>query len=170
MFDVLNRIRRNGILSEALPELEPPDVAVEKLQRQLQAVFGRALRIRHVDAGSCNGCELEIHALSNPYYNLEGSGMAFVASPRHADVLLVTGPVSVNMEDALKRTYAAMPEPKWVMAVGDCSACGGVFGESYATRGPISAVIPVDSVVSGCPPTPLALLRGLLQITRQRRP
>ncbi|MGA0585640.1 NADH-quinone oxidoreductase subunit B family protein [Dyella sp. KRB-257] len=170
MFDILNRIRRNGILSEPLPKLEPPDAVVEKLQRQLQGVFGRALRIRHVDAGSCNGCELEIHALSNPYYNLEGSGMAFVASPRHADVLLVTGPVSVNMEDALKRTYAAMPEPKWVMAVGDCGACGGVFGESYATRGPISAVIPVDIVVSGCPPTPLALLRGLLQITRQRRP
>ena len=168
MFDILNRIRRNGILSEALPELEPPDAAVEKLQRQLQGVFGRALRIRHVDAGSCNGCELEIHALSNPYYNLEGSGMAFVASPRHADVLLVTGPVSVNMEDALRRTYAAMPEPKWVMAVGDCGACGGVFGESYATRGPISAVIPVDIVVNGCPPTPQALLRGLLQITRQR--
>ncbi len=112
MFDILNRIRRSGILTEALPELQPPDAAVEKLQRQLQGVFGRALRIRHVDAGSCNGCELEIHALSNPYYNLEGSGMAFVASPRHADVLLVTGPVSVNMEDALRRTYAAMPEPK----------------------------------------------------------
>ncbi len=170
MFDILNRIRRSGILTEAPPELQPPDAAVEKLQRQLQGVFGRALRIRHVDAGSCNGCELEIHALSNPYYNLEGSGMAFVASPRHADVLLVTGPVSVNMEDALRRTYAAMPEPKWVMAVGDCGACGGVFGESYATRGPISAVIPVDIVVNGCPPTPLALLRGLLQITRQRRP
>ncbi len=170
MFDILNRIRRSGILTEALPELQPPDAAVEKLQRQLQGVFGRALRIRHVDAGSCNGCELEIHALSNPYYNLEGSGMAFVASPRHADVLLVTGPVSVNMEDALRRTYAAMPEPKWVMAVGECGACGGVFGESYATRGPISAVIPVDIVVNGCPPTPLALLRGLLQITRQRRP
>ncbi len=168
MFDILNRIRRSGILSETLPELEPPDAAVENLQRQLQAVFGRALRIRHVDAGSCNGCELEIHALSNPYYNLEGSGMAFVASPRHADVLLVTGPVAVNMEDALRRTYAAMPEPKWVMAVGDCGACGGVFGESYATRGAISTVIPVDSLVPGCPPTPLALLRGLLQITRQR--
>ncbi len=170
MFDILNRIRRNGILSESLPELEQPDAAVEKLQRQLQAVFGRALRIRHVDAGSCNGCELEIHALSNPYYNLEGSGMAFVASPRHADVLLVTGPVAVNMEDALRRTYDAMPEPKWVMAVGDCGACGGVFGESYATRGPISAVLPVDIVVSGCPPTPLALLRGLLQITRRSQP
>ena len=170
MFDILNRIRRNGILSESLPELEQPDAAVEKLQRQLQAVFGRALRIRHADAGSCNGCELEIHALSNPYYNLEGSGMAFVASPRHADVLLVTGPVAVNMEDALRRTYDAMPEPKWVMAVGDCGACGGVFGESYATRGPISAVLPVDIVVSGCPPTPLALLRGLLQITRRSQP
>ncbi len=168
MFDILTRIRRTGILSEALPRSEAPEAPLEKLQRNLQAVFGRALRIRHVDAGSCNGCELEIHALSNPYYNLEGSGIAFVASPRHADVLLVTGPVSVNMEQALRRTYEAMPDPKWVMAVGDCGACGGVFGANYATRGPISAVIPVDAVVNGCPPTPQALLQGLLQITRER--
>ncbi len=169
MFDILTRIRRTGILSEAPPPSEAPETPLEKLQRNLQSVFGRALRIRHVDAGSCNGCELEIHALSNPYYNLEGSGIAFVASPRHADVLLVTGPVSVNMEDALRRTYEAMPDPKWVMAVGDCGACGGVFGVNYATRGPVSAIIPVDAVVSGCPPTPLALLRGLRQIIQQRR-
>lgn len=129
-------------------------------------MFGRALCIRHVDAGSCNGCELEIHALSNPYYNLEGVGIRFVASPRHADLLLVTGPVSVNMEEALKRTYEAIPEPKWVLAVGDCGACGGIFGANYATRGPISNVIPVHAVVKGCPPSPLTILRAVLHITR----
>lgn len=170
MFDILARIRRTGLLTEALPALDSPDPALTELQQHLHAVFGRALRIRHVDAGSCNGCELEIHALSNPYYNLEGTGIAFVASPRHADVLLVTGPVSVNMEAALKLTYDAIPDPKWVVAVGDCGDCGGVFGVSYATRGPISALIPVDMVVRGCPPTPLALLQGLLQITQAHRP
>ena len=152
MFDILTRIRRIGILSEAPQALDAPDAALTELQGKLQAVFGRALRIRHVDAGSCNGCELEIHALSNPYYNLEGAGLAFVASPRHADVLLVTGPVSVNMEEALQRTYAAMPEPRWVLAIGDCGACGGVFSANYATRRLIRDVIPVDAVVSGCPP------------------
>ncbi|MDE2155458.1 MAG: formate hydrogenlyase [Xanthomonadaceae bacterium] len=170
MFTILARIRRTGILSEPLPTSTVRDAPLEKLQRDLQSVFGRALRIRHVDAGSCNGCELEIHALSNPYYNLEGSGIAFVASPRHADVLLVTGPVSVNMEEALRRTYEAMPDPKWVLAVGDCSVCTGVFGVNYATRGRVADVIPVDAVVNGCPPTPLALLRGLLQITGHARP
>ncbi|MFC5435113.1 NADH-quinone oxidoreductase subunit B family protein [Rhodanobacter umsongensis] len=169
MFDILTRIRRTGILSEATPRSEASELPLDKVRRNLTSVFGRALRIRHVDTGSCNGCELEIQALSNPYYNLEGSGIAFVASPRHADVLLVTGPVSVNMEEALRRTYEAMPDPKWVMAVGDCAACGGVFGASYATRGSVSAVIPVDIVINGCPPTPLALLQGLLQITQQRR-
>ncbi|MEO6800031.1 MAG: formate hydrogenlyase [Rhodanobacter sp.] len=168
MFDILNTIRRNGLLDKGQPEPDPIKAPLDKLQRQLQSVFGRALRIRHVDTGSCNGCELEIHALSNPYYNLEGHGIAFVASPRHADVLMVTGPVSVNMEEALKRTHAAMPEPKWVLAVGDCGVCGGVFGTSYATRGSVSAVIPVDAVVNGCPPTPLAIMQGLLQITAKR--
>lgn len=168
MFDILTTIRRNGLLDKGQPEPDPIKPPLDKLQRQLQSVFGRALRIRHVDAGSCNGCELEIHALSNPYYNLEGYGIAFVASPRHADVLLVTGPVSVNMEEALKRTHAAMPEPKWVLAVGDCGTCGGVFGTSYATRGPVSAVIPVDGVVNGCPPSPLAIMQGLMQITSKR--
>lgn len=166
MFDILSRIRRVGRLSEALPAPDASETEPTAIQRELQAVFGRALCIRHVDAGSCNGCELEIHALSNPYYNLEGAGIRFVASPRHADLLLVTGPVSVNMEEALKRTYEAMPEPKWVLAVGDCGACGGIFGANYATRGPISDVIPVNAVVNGCPPTPLAILRGLLQVTR----
>ena len=170
MFDILARIWRTGIPSEALPMLDTPDSAVDKLQQNLQSVFGRALRIRHVDTGSCNGCELEIHALGNPYYNLEGAGIAFVPSPRHADVLLVTGPMAVNMEEALKRTYEAMPDPKRVLAVGDCATCGGVFGVSYATRGRISAVIPVDAVVNGCPPAPVAILRGLLQITQHPRP
>ncbi len=168
MFDILSTIRRTGLLDKSLPEPKGTQAPQDELQRQLQTVFGRALRIRHVDAGSCNGCELEIHALSNPYYNLEGRGIAFVASPRHADVLLVTGPVSVNMEEALKRTHAAMADPKWVIAVGDCGACGGVFGTGYASRGPVSAVIPVDAVVNGCPPTPLAIMQGLLQITAKR--
>lgn len=165
MFDILSRIRRVGSLSEPLPSPDT-DTELTAIQRELHAVFGRALCIRHVDAGSCNGCELEIHALSNPYYNLEGAGFRFVASPRHADLLLVTGPVSVNMEDALRQTYEAMPEPKWVLAVGDCGACGGIFNTNYAVRGPISDVIPVDAVVNGCPPSPLAILRGLVHITR----
>ena len=170
MFDILARIRRTGLLTEARPVPGAPEKELADLQRKLQAVFGRALRIRHVDAGSCNGCELEIHALGNPYYNLEGAGIAFVASPRHADVLLVTGPVSTNMEEALRQTYEAMPEPRWVLAIGDCAACGGIFRVSYASRGRIGDVIPVDAVVNGCPPTPLDLLRGLLQITRSARP
>jgi Ni,Fe-hydrogenase III small subunit len=166
MLDVLKRIVRTGLLSEPLPA--PDDSGVERgqLHSSLLAVLGRALCIRHVDAGSCNGCELEIHALNNPYYNLEGAGIRFVASPRHADLLLVTGPVSVNMEEALRRTYAATPEPKLVVAVGDCGACGGLFGESYASRGGVSKVIPVDVTVPGCPPNPLAILRGILAATR----
>ncbi|MCW8807443.1 MAG: NADH-quinone oxidoreductase subunit B family protein [Rhodanobacter sp.] len=167
MFELLRRIRRTGILDRPLPASDSTDPAMSGLQENLHAVFGRALRIRHVDAGSCNGCELEIHALSNPYYNLEGHGISFVASPRHADVLLVTGPVSVNMEEALKRTWEAMPEPKWVLAIGDCGACGGIFGNNYATRGPVSDVLPVHAVVSGCPPSPQRILHGLLQLTRQ---
>ncbi|HEX3122798.1 MAG TPA: formate hydrogenlyase [Rhodanobacteraceae bacterium] len=137
-------------------------VEAEKIQRDVLATLGRALAIRHVDAGSCNGCELEIHALENPYYNLQGAGIKFVASPRHADLLLVTGPVSRHMVEALKRTYAATPDPKRVVAVGDCGACGGIFGESYASAGAVANVIPVDVVVPGCPPTPTALLQGIL--------
>ncbi|MGA9332674.1 MAG: formate hydrogenlyase [Rudaea sp.] len=166
MFSILSRIRRLGRLSEPLPAPEASATEPTAIQRELYSVFGRALCIRHVDAGSCNGCELELHALSNPYYNLEGAGIRFVASPRHADLLLVTGPVSVNMEEALKQTYAAMPEPKWVLAVGDCAACGGIFGSTYATRGPISNVIPVNTVINGCPPSPLEILRGVLHLTR----
>ena len=138
------------------------------LHADIHRIFGRALCIRHVDAGSCNGCELEIHALNNPYYNLEGLGIKFVASPRHADALLVTGPVSRHMVEALQRTYAATPEPKLVIAVGDCGACGGIFGENYASLGRIANVIPVDVVVPGCPPTPTALLQGILTAVRQK--
>jgi len=118
--------------------------------------------VRHVDAGSCNGCELEIHALSNPYYNIEGLGLKFVASPRHADLLLVTGPVSRHMEIALRRTYDAVPAPKLVVAVGDCGCNGGIFGCGYASLGPVSAVLPVDVAVPGCPPSPLRILQGIV--------
>src|SRR5512146_2553027 len=140
MFDVLSRMIRTGILTDPTPAPSASSGATEEMQSELLRIIGRALCIRHIDAGSCNGCELEIHALNNPYYNLEGTGIKFVASPRHADLLLVTGPVSKHMESALKRVYDAMPEPKWVLAVGDCGACGGIFGASYATRGPISDV------------------------------
>jgi Ni,Fe-hydrogenase III small subunit len=145
--------------SESIPTLQT-------LQKDVLGVLGRALCIRHVDAGSCNGCELEIQALNNPYYNLEGAGIKFVASPRHADLLLVTGPVSVNMEEALKRTYNAMPKPKLVIALGDCGACGGIFGTSYASLGRVANVIPVNNTVTGCPPTPTAILACILQTIR----
>ncbi len=124
--------------------------------------LGRSLAIREVDAGSCNGCELEIHALNNPVYDVERFGLKFVASPRHADVLLVTGPVTWNMREAVERTYAATPDPKWVVAAGDCAVNGGVFAGSYACSGPVSSVIPVDLCIPGCPPRPIDLLKGLL--------
>ena len=165
MINTLSRMIRTGILTEAIPasigSSRPDD-----LQKELSNIIGRALCIRHVDAGSCNGCELEIQALNNPYYNLEGAGIKFVASPRHADLLLVTGPVSVNMEEALKRTLDAVPDPKLVIAVGDCGACGGVFGKNYASRGAVSNVIPVHYTVPGCPPGPSAILEGILQLVR----
>src|SRR5947209_8947420 len=126
--------------------------------------LGRSLSIREVDAGSCNGCELEIHALNNAYYDVERSGLRFVASPRHADVLMVTGPVTRNMREALERTYHATPDPKWVVAVGDCARDGGCFAGSYAVVGGVSEVIPVDLHISGCPPTPTAMLQGLLAL------
>ena len=160
MINTLQRMFRTGILTEPTPpNLQP---ATDNLQHSLWQILGRALCIRHVDAGSCNACELEIHALNNPYYNLEGIGIKFVASPRHADLLLVTGPVAVNMEEALRRTYDAVPDPKLVVAIGDCATCGGIFN-SYATRSPISAVIPVNHTIAGCPPTPTAILTGLLE-------
>lgn len=163
MYQIIKQILRTGIKTETPPQ--PDDalrVEVQNLQEQILRHVGSALAIRHVDAGSCNGCELEIHALNNAYYNIEGLGIHFVASPRHADMLLVTGPVSRHMEIALKRTYDATPEPKLVVAVGDCGCDGGLFGESYASCGKISNVIPVDVAIPGCPPTPTALLQGIL--------
>ena len=166
MLNTLSRMLHTGLLTEPLPVPGEAIPALETMQKDMLAILGRALCIRHVDAGSCNGCELEIQALGNPYYNLEGAGVKFVASPRHADLLLVTGPVSVNMEEALKRTYDAMPDPKLVIALGDCGACGGVFGKSYASRGSVASVIPVDNTVAGCPPSPTAILGCILQTIR----
>ncbi len=162
MLKTLHQIGRIGIITEPWPV---PDAELRlraQLQAEILAVLGRALCIRAVDAGSCNGCELEIHALANPLYNLEGLGIRFVASPRHADLLLVTGPVSRNMEIALKRTWAAMPAPKLVVALGDCGCTGGLFGESGASLGRVSNVIPVDVAVPGCPPSPARILQGIL--------
>ena len=139
----------------------------EKLDRVARRRLGRSLSIREVDAGSCNGCELEIHALSNAFYDLERFGLRFVASPRHADVLLVTGPVTKNMREALERTYHAIPAPKWVVAIGDCARDGGCFAGSYAVVGGASEVIPVDLHIPGCPPTPKAMLQGLLALLEQ---
>jgi Ni,Fe-hydrogenase III small subunit len=137
------------------------------LEREAGRRLGRSLSIREVDAGSCNACELEINALSNPYYDIERFGIRFVASPRHADVLLVTGPVTKNMREALERTYSATPNPKWVVAVGDCACTGGIFAESYACVGPVSEVLPVDLRIPGCPPRPIELLRGLLALLQK---
>jgi Ni,Fe-hydrogenase III small subunit len=163
MYRILKQIAVTGIKTE--PEPLPDErlrVLSDRLRADVLRYFDGALAIRHVDAGSCNGCELEIVMCNSPYYNLEGLGIRFVASPRHADLLLVTGPVSRNMEVALTRTYDAMPDPKLVVAIGDCGCDGGIFGESYATRGRVSSVIPVDVAVPGCPPTPLAIMQGIL--------
>jgi Ni,Fe-hydrogenase III small subunit len=162
MWKTLRQIQKVGLVTEAPPSADETLRVREALQQQILAVLGRALCIRQVDAGSCNGCELEIHALNNPIYNLEGLGIKFVASPRHADMLLVTGPVTRNMELALLRTYEATPDPKLVVAVGDCGCTGGIFGESYATRGRVSNVIPVDVTVPGCPPDPVKIMQGIL--------
>jgi Ni,Fe-hydrogenase III small subunit len=171
MLKLLRQIAVVGIRTEAPPRPDPALRAIdERLQDGILRVFGGALAIRHVDAGSCNGCELEIHMLTTPYYNLEGLGIKFVASPRHADMLLVTGPVSRNMETALRRTYDAVPDPKLVVAVGDCGCTGGVFGESYASCGRVANVIPVDVAVPGCPPTPVALMQGILTAIATKRP
>jgi Ni,Fe-hydrogenase III small subunit len=162
MLKTLRQIAKVGIVTES-PPLAEEELRVRKaLERRIREVLGRALCIRQVDAGSCNGCELEIHALGNPIYNVESLGIRFVASPRHADLLLVTGPVSRHMQVALQRTYDATPDPKLVVAVGDCGACGGIFGAGYATAGPVSSVIPVDVVVPGCPPAPVRILSGIL--------
>src|SRR5215510_4501229 len=157
-------------LTEAPPS--PDDGALAELAQSLERAsrrrLGRSLSIREVDAGSCNGCELEIHALNNAFYDLERYGLRFVASPRHADVLMVTGPVTKNMREALERTYAATPDPKWVVAVGDCAANGGIFSGSYAVAGGVKDVVPVDLHIFGCPPRPLQLLQGLLALVEKQ--
>ena|SRR5882672_762191 len=153
-------------LTEPVPAAA--DAAIAELAKELDHVahrrLGRSLSIRQVDAGSCNGCELEIHALNNAFYDIERFGLRFVASPRHADVLMVTGPVTANMREALLRTWSATPDPKWVVAVGDCALDGGIFKGSYAVAGGVAAVVPVDLHIPGCPPDPTALLRGLLAL------
>jgi Ni,Fe-hydrogenase III small subunit len=153
-------------LTEPAPEAD--DLALAHLARSFddaqRRALGRSLSIRHVDAGSCNGCELEIHALNNVFYDLERFGLRFVASPRHADVLLVTGPVTHNMRAALERTYNATPGPKWVVSVGTCALDGGIFADSYACVGGVSKVVPVDLHIRGCPPSPVALLQGLIAL------
>ena len=155
-----------GPLTEAAPPVDEAALAelAARVNQVSRAKLGRTLSIREVDAGSCNGCELEIHALSNVLYDLERFGLRFVASPRHADVLLVTGPVTLNMREALERTYRATPDPKWVVAVGDCARNGGVFAGSAACVGGVSAVLAVDLHIPGCPPSPTALLSGLLAL------
>lgn len=166
---VVRQIAKQGIRTEPAPDIgAAAESEIGRIQADVLRILGKALTIRMVDAGSCNGCELEINALGNPYYNIEGLGIKFVASPRHADLLLVTGPVSRNMATALRRTFEATPEPRLVVAVGDCGCDGGIFGENYASCGPVSSVIPVDVTVPGCPPPPLEILRGILTAVRRR--
>ena len=169
MLKTLRKICEVGMISEAAPQADETLRLRAQLDQRIRSVLGRALCIRHVDAGSCNGCELEIQALNNPFYNLEGLGIRFVASPRHADLLLVTGPVAANMEAALRRVYEATPDPKLVVALGDCGCNGGIFGErgasqgsNRACRGRISKVIPVDVAVPGCPPSPARIMQAIL--------
>ena len=160
---LFRKIARTGITTEALPWPEDDHVLLARdIDARAQALFGRALAIREVDAGSCNGCEIEISALPGPTYDMERFGLHFVASPRHADLLLVTGPVTRNMAVPLRKTYEATPAPKLVVAVGDCAHTCGVFAGSYAVVGPVSAIIPVDVHVTGCPPAPAEILRGIL--------
>jgi Ni,Fe-hydrogenase III small subunit len=171
----MRKILLRALINRPLTEAAPPcgEDALAELARRLDNAsrrrLGRSLAIREVDAGSCNGCELEIHALNNAFYDLEQFGIRFVASPRHADVLLVTGPVTRNMQEALARAHAATPDPKWVVAVGDCAFDGGIFAGSYAVAGGVSAVVPVDLHVRGCPPSPQQLLEGLLALLAARK-
>jgi Ni,Fe-hydrogenase III small subunit len=166
----MRKLLWKGLLQSPLTEPAPAgsDAALaelaQSLERSARRRLGRSLSIREVDAGSCNGCELETHALNNVLYDLERFGLRFVASPRHADVLMVTGPVTKNMREALERTHRATPDPKWVVAVGDCACNGGLFAESYACVGGVAEVIPVDLHIRGCPPTPTALLQGLIAL------
>jgi Ni,Fe-hydrogenase III small subunit len=162
---ILRQIFRTGIVTEPLKTEDESGIILvgARLEETIRKRFSRSLTIRQVDAGSCNGCELEIHAMNNPIYNCERFGIHFTASPRFADMLLVTGPVTRNMEIALRRTYNATPSPKLVVAVGDCGCNGGIFGESYASLGGVDKVIPVDVYIPGCPPSPTALLNGILK-------
>jgi Ni,Fe-hydrogenase III small subunit len=162
---VLEKLLRNPV-TEPAPAAEDAALAelAASLDRAARQRLGRSLSIREVDAGSCNGCELEIHALQNAFYDLERFGLRFVASPRHADVLLVTGPVTKNMREALERTYNATPDPKWVVAVGTCAADGGIFAGSYAVAGGVKDVVPVDLHIPGCPPPPIEILKGLIAL------
>jgi Ni,Fe-hydrogenase III small subunit len=166
MLKTLRKICQVGVISEAAPQPDELLRVRAALDERIRCVLGRALCVRHVDAGSCNGCELEIQALNNPIYNLEGLGIRFVASPRHADLLLVTGPVAANMEAALRRVYDATPDPKRVVAVGDCGCTGGIFAEpgepAHPCRGRVSNIIPVDAAVPGCPPSPVRIIQGIL--------
>jgi Ni,Fe-hydrogenase III small subunit len=159
---LFRKIWRTGLATEDFAG-DPAAVEIAReLERRIQKLFGRALAIRDVDAGSCNGCEIEIAGLAGPVYDMERFGMHFVASPRHADMLLVTGPVTRNMEIPLRKTYEATPDPKFVVAVGDCARTCGVFGGGYAVVGPVQSVIPVDVFVAGCPPEPADILQGIL--------
>lgn len=166
MIRILHQIFRMGIITEPLPPVVEEEIIAigSKLDEAIKRRFRRSLTVRLVDAGSCNGCELEINAVNNSIYNCERFGIHFTASPRFADMLLVTGPVTRNMEIALLRTYNAMPHPKIVVAVGDCGLNGGIFGESYASLGGIAKVIPVDACIPGCPPSPNAIIAGLLAL------
>jgi Ni,Fe-hydrogenase III small subunit len=169
----MRKLLLKGLMRSPMTEPPPPagEAALaeltQALDRSARRRLGRSLSIREVDAGSCNGCELEIHALNNVFYDLERFGLRFVASPRHADVLMVTGPVTKNMREALERTYRATPDPKWVVAVGDCALDGGLFAGSYACVGGVAAVIPVDLHIRGCPPSPTALLQGLIALVEK---
>ena len=170
----MRKILLKNLVSRPVTEPVPaPDEAAlvelaAQVDRAARTRLGRSLSIRQVDAGSCNGCELEIHALNNAFYDLERFGLRFVASPRHADVLLVTGPTSKNMREALERTYDATPDPKWVVAVGDCAVSGGIFAGSYAVAGGVGGVVPVDLHIHGCPPRPIELLKGLLALLERQ--
>ncbi|HSW62759.1 MAG TPA: NADH-quinone oxidoreductase subunit NuoB [Dissulfurispiraceae bacterium] len=172
MIRILYQILRTGIRTEQLPELDTAKIRVlgAEMQEVIRNHFNGSLTVRQIDAGSCNGCEIEIHAMNNVFYNCERFGIHFAASPRFADMLLVTGPVAHNMGIALKRTYDSTPSPKLVVAVGDCGFNGGIFGKSYASCGGVHEVIPVDAVIPGCPPTPIELLSGILKLLRLRIP
>lgn len=166
---LFTKIRQTGLVTEDLAP-GPPDclLMAHEIDARAKALFGRALAIRHVDAGSCNGCETELVGLAGPVYDMERYGLHFVASPRHADLLLVTGPVTRNMAAPLRKTYDAIPDPKLVIAVGDCASTCGVFAGSYAVVGPVDRIVPVDAYINGCPPEPADILRGILAVLGRR--